>query len=172
MDPSNWADFEILFQSKGGPSYCWCMVWRMTSAELKQNTSANRKTFIEQRVQSGTPIGLFAYADKEPIAWCSIAPRDTHLRLGGDDSLENVWSITCFYIKKAFRGNGLTHTLIEEAKKYATENGAGYLEAYPVAPDSPCYRFMGFVETFEKTGFRFVKKAGTRRNVMIHKLQK
>jgi hypothetical protein len=47
------------------------------------------------------------------------------------------------------------------------DNGAKYIEAYPVAPDSPSYWFMGFVPTFEKAGFHFVKSAGTRRNVMI-----
>jgi len=57
---------------------------------------------------------------------------------------------------------------VEKAKRYAMENGASYLEAYPVAPDSPSYRFMGFVDTFEKAGFRFVKKAGTRRNAMVY----
>jgi hypothetical protein len=44
--------------------------------------------------------------------------------------------------------------------------GAKYLEAYPVKPDSPSYRFMGFIQTFEKAAFSFVKKAGTRRHVM------
>jgi GNAT superfamily N-acetyltransferase len=90
--------------------------------------------------------------------------------LGGDESLKNVWSIACFYIKKEFRDQGLIDLLIEEAKKYASNKGAKYLEAYPVEPDSPSYRFMGFIKTFEKAGFAFVKKAGTRRNVMNYKL--
>lgn len=33
-------------------------------------------------------------------------------------------------------------------------------------PDSPSYRFMGFVPVFEKAGFREVGRAGTRRHVM------
>jgi GNAT superfamily N-acetyltransferase len=166
----NWADFEGLFQSQGGPSYCWCMAWRMTKEELKENTSANRKKFIQQRVMDKTPIGLLAYMNSEPIAWCSVAPRETYQRLGGDESFENVWSIACFYIKKEFRDIGLIDLLIENAKKYAKKNGAKYLEAYPVDPDSPSYRFMGFVKTFEKVDFTFLKKTGTRRNVMIYKL--
>src|SRR4051812_17762270 len=95
VDKKNWTDFETLFQSKGGPSYCWCMAWRMTKEELKQNTSSNRKIFIQERVWTKTPIGLLAYTANEPIAWCSIAPRETYQRLGGDESLENVWSIAC-----------------------------------------------------------------------------
>lgn len=170
VNEANWTDFETLFQSKGILGNCWCMAWRMTREELKQNTSPNRKNFIKQRVWSDTPIGLLAYVDKEAIAWCSIAPRETYRRLGGDERLEKVWSIACFYIKREYRDKGLIDVLIEHAKKYARENGAEYVEAYPVDPDSPSYRHMGFIKTFEKAGFDFVKKAGTRRHVMTCKL--
>jgi len=170
VDKTNWKDFETLFESKGGPGYCWCMVWRMTKDELKDNNSASRKKFIKQRVWSKTPIGLLAYVDNECVAWCSIAPRETYQRLGGDETLEHVWSIACFFIRKEYRDQGLVDQLIDNAKKYARKNGARYLEAYPVEPDSPSYRFMGFVRSFEKTDFKFVKMAGARRNVMVWKL--
>lgn len=170
VDKSNWADFESFFESKGRLNNCWCMVWRMTKEELKKNTPVCRKGFIKERVWAGIPIGLLAYSGDRPIGWCSIAPRETHLRLGGDEHIEDVWSITCFYIEKEFRDQGLIHLLIEEAGKYASNHGAKYLEAYPVDPDSPSYRFMGFVKTFEEEGFQYVKDAGTRRHVMTRKL--
>lgn len=171
VDKDNWKDFEAFFESKGAPGYCWCMAWRMTKEELKNNTSANRKKFIHERIQQNIPIGLLLYQDDEPVGWCSVGPRETHQRLGGDKRITDVWSVTCFYIKKNFRKKGFVTQLINEAKKYAKKNGAKYLEAYPVAPDSPSYRFMGFVETFDHAGFTFVKKAGTRRNVMTCKLE-
>jgi hypothetical protein len=40
------------------------------------------------------------------------------------------------------------------------------VEAYPVVPDSPSYRFMGFVETFKKAGFIETGRVGKRRHVM------
>ncbi len=64
----------------------------------------------------------------------------------------------------------MTEELISEAIKYAKANGAKYVEAYPVDPDSPSYRFMGFKPTFEKIGFDFKHKAGRRRNVMTKTL--
>lgn len=170
VDKNNWKDFETLFKSKGAPSYCWCMAWRMTKEESKHNNPPNRKKFIKKRVSSGTPIGLLGYDGSEPIAWCSIAPRDTYQRLGGDENIEDVWSLACFFIKREYRNQGLASQLIEHAKKYAKKNGAKYLEAYPVDPKSPSYRFMGFVHTFEKAYFTFVKKAGIRRNVMTCEL--
>lgn len=170
VEPTNWNDFMNLFESKGAPSYCWCMAWRMTNEELKSNTSSNRKIFIKKRVNDGLPVGLLFYNENEPVAWCSIAPRDTYQRLKGDDTIENVWSIVCFFIKREFRDRGLIHEMIKSAEKYAKKNGAEFLEAYPVQIDSPSYRFMGFINTFEKAGFQFVKMAGSRRHVMTKKL--
>jgi ribosomal protein S18 acetylase RimI-like enzyme len=170
VDKNNWSDFESLFQSKGILNGCWCMPWRMTKDELKQNNSACRKEFIKRRVWSNTPIGILGYSENEAVAWCSIAPRETHLRLGGDEKLKNVWSITCFYIKKEYRRRGLVKFLIKSAESYAKENGAEYIEAYPVEKDSPSYRFMGFIKTFEEIGFSFVKMAGKRRHVMLYKI--
>jgi GNAT superfamily N-acetyltransferase len=171
VDETNWDDFEKLFKLKGSPHYCWCMVWRMTKEEQKRNSTINRKKFIKKRVVSQTPIGLLGYIDNEPVAWCSVAPRETYQRLGGDENLEKVWSIACFFIIKEYREQGLVDQLIAHAQKYARKNGAKYIEAYPVASTSPSYRFMGFTKTFEKAKFKFVKKAGTRRNVMTYKLK-
>jgi GNAT superfamily N-acetyltransferase len=168
VDKNNWPDFESLFQSKGILRSCWCMHWRMTKEELKQNNPVCRKEYVKQRVWSNIPIGILAYAENEAVAWCSIAPKETHLRLGGDENLQNVWSITCFYIKNEYRRKGLMKFLIKSAENYAKENGAEYIEAYPVEKDSPSYEFMGFINTFEEMGFEFVKMAGKRRHVMIY----
>ena len=170
VDKNTWNDFENLFELKGGPNYCWCMAWRMTKEELKENTSVCRKEFIKKRVFRNIPIGLLAYIHKEAAAWCSIAPRISYQRLGGDETKQDVWSIACFYIKRKYRKHGLSNRLIEEAKNYAKSNGAKYVEAYPVETDSPSYRFMGFIKQFEKAGFKFIKKEGTRRNVMLYAL--
>jgi GNAT superfamily N-acetyltransferase len=171
VDKNNWIDFETFFlQSKGGPSSCWCMIWRMTKEELKQNNSVCRKEFIKQRVWANIPIGVLGYTNNDVIAWCSIAPRETYKKLNGDENLENVWSLTCFYIKTEYRKKGITEHLIKNAIKYAKENGAKYIEAYPVKPESPSYRYMGFINAFEKAGFKFIKMAGTRRHVMIYEV--
>jgi len=44
--------------------------------------------------------------------------------------------------------------------------GATVVEAYPVDPGSPSYRFMGFVDAFAEAGFQEVGTAGLRRHVM------
>jgi len=165
----NWPDFASLFESRGGPKSCWCMIWRSTGTEAKQHDGASRRAAMESKVEAGVPIGILGYHDGVPVAWCSIAPRDTYRHLGGaddSDTLEQVWALVCFFIKREYRRHGLSKKLLLAAIDHAARNGASIVEAYPVDPDSPSYRFMGFVETFREAGFQEVGRAGQRRHVM------
>lgn len=168
VDGETLGDFEALFSSPGAPKHCWCMVWRRSSAEARENTPADRKRQMWARIGAGTPVGLIAYRDSLPFAWVSVAPRDTYRNMGGPPVQpgEIIWSIACFYIPRKARGQGLTYTLVDAAVDHARENGATVVEAYPVPPDAPSYRFMGFVPMFEKCGFREIGAAGVRRRVM------
>ena len=166
MNLDRWPDLERLFESRGGPKYCWCMVWRPMPSALRAARGA-KKEALRSVVGQGVPIGILGYLDSEPAAWCSVAPRDSYRALGGPaDAQGGVWSIVCFFVARRLRGKGMTRRLIEAAVDHARERGATVIEAYPVDPDSPSYRFMGFVGTFESMGFREVGRAGARRRVV------
>ena len=79
---------------------------------------------------------------------------------------EVIWSIACFYLKRALRNQGYGEQMLEVAVDFAKRHGATVLEAYPVEPDSPSFRFMGFTPAFARLGFTEVARAGTRRHVM------
>ncbi|MHA4741051.1 GNAT family N-acetyltransferase [Dyadobacter sp. MSC1_007] len=169
VDDKTWPDLVKLFEHKGGPSYCWCMAWRELDNNDRSDNKA-KKNALKSQVDGKIPIGLVGYFDDEPVAWCSVGPRESFRDLGGDDKLENVWSITCFFIRRDKRKLRLTEQLIKEATIYAKKHGAKHMEAYPVDPDSPSYRFMGFKPLFEKMGFNYRHKAGSRRHVMVFHL--
>lgn len=175
VDEDRWDDLVALFEARGGPHGCWCMVWRDKPPKAAKAKGKYRKAALKQalhgRVSAGTPIGILGYdmGTATPVAWCSVAPRSTYRSLGGVDDLDvddNVWSIVCFFVKRDYRGRGVTDRLLDAAIKYARSQGAGIIEAYPVDPDSPSYRFMGFVSIFERAGFKKVGTAGARRHVM------
>jgi hypothetical protein len=50
VTPERWADFESLFESKGGPKNCWCMVWRALLSGTRGGKAATlqnvRQTFV------------------------------------------------------------------------------------------------------------------------------
>lgn len=162
------ADFDRLFETPGSPKYCWCMTWRATREELKDTTSHTRKKQMHRRIDNGTTVGLLGYLDGEPVAWVSIAPRETYERLGGPNAEpgENIWSLACMFVRRQIRRQGYGNELIEAAMAYARKRAATVLEAYPVDPESPSYRFMGFIPAFERLGFEEVGREGTRRHVM------
>lgn len=150
------------------------MVWRDMPERPQRSDGPSRKRAMNGLVLSGQPVGLLGYLDDEPVAWCSVAPRSTYKKLGGveyegtpDDA---VWSIVCFFALRSARGNGIFAELLTAAIDHARENGAEILEGYPVDPDSPSFRFMGFVASFEAAGFAHVGVAGSRRHVMSLRL--
>jgi len=169
-----WSDFEQLFESRGGPKNCWCMVFRAVGEETRRTDGASRKAAMKKRVKADIPVGLLGYRGKLPVAWCSIAPKPTYrtslagTRDGDED--ENVWSLVCFFVTRAERGAGLLEQLIEAAKAHAKKRGATVLEAYPVDEGSPSYRFGGFLASFKRAGFTKIGRAGTRRHVVRYPL--
>lgn len=145
VNQARWPDFERPFGSRGGPKACWCMVWRATPQEAKRTDGASRKAAMAKRVAAGVPVGLLGYIEKESIAWCSVAPRSTYRRLVDDSSSdEGVWSVACFFVVRRLRGQGISERIIRAAIEPAQSRGASIVEAYPVDPNSPSYRFMGF----------------------------
>jgi len=161
-------DFVALFESKGAPSYCWCMAWRADRDEAKL-PGPKRKPMMMKRIDARVPVGLLGYLEGEPVAWVAIAPKETFRDgLGGPEPAEGdkIWSLVCMFTRREHRGEGIGHQLIAAAVKQAKKRGATIVEAYPVDPDSPSYRFMGFVSAFRKAGFKPAGDAGTRRHVM------
>ena len=167
VDAGLWADLEGFFKARGGPKHCWCMVWRPMTSEDRRSGAAAKESYLRRLAHDGVPIELLAYLDDEPVAWCSIGPKSTFERLGGPTDDEcGTWSITCFFVHRTLRGAGMTRRLIEAAIEHARTKGAIAVEAYPVDPDSPSYRYMGYVGTFGSMGFREVGRKGIRRHVM------
>lgn len=174
VDRRRWRDLETLFESSGGPKHCWCMVWRPIPRAPRPFTGTHRKASLKRLVTKGVPVGLVGYLDGVPVAWVSIAPKPTHRPLRRPDEergQENVWSLVCFFVRRPLRGQGVMPQLLAAAVAYARTQQATVLEAYPVDPDSPSFRYMGLVPAFAAAGFSEVGRAGTRRHVMRFRLR-
>lgn len=167
VTPSTRSAFEDLFEQPGAPKYCWCMAWRpLPNREQARND--DKKRSMMALLDAGKPVGIIAEAEGRPLAWCSVAPRETYRKLTPrqDDGEGGVWSIVCFYVPSALRGSGLATALLDAAVEHAFAKGARIIEAYPVEKVSPSYRFMGFRDMFAARGFIETGLAGARRHVM------
>jgi GNAT superfamily N-acetyltransferase len=161
-------DFLTVF-GKGGPNYCWCMPYRVTADEKKAAPrGSDRQALMLGRIARKVTVGLVGYLEGEPVAWVSVAPRSTFVASLGPEAEagQKVWALTCMFIRRTHRGQGFGHQLIDAAIKQAKGHKADVLEAYPVDPDSPSYRHMGFVPAFEAAGFKPGGMIGSRRHLM------
>jgi GNAT superfamily N-acetyltransferase len=167
VDSTTWPDLVRLFEAPGGPKWCWCLVWRDPYKVREGRDLVYKRSLLGQRVADGVTIGLLGYLDDEPVGWCSVAPRETYLPLGGETyPHQAVWSIVCFYVPRKLRRQGISSGLLRAAIGFAKSRGADVVEAYPVDLDSPSYRFMGQRSAFLDAGFEETGMAGSRRHVM------
>ncbi|MFN2213480.1 MAG: GNAT family N-acetyltransferase [Anaerolineales bacterium] len=175
VTPERWEDLERLFGPRGAIGGCWCMWWRVKRKEFEQNQGDGNHDAMCSIVESGVVPGILAYAEGEPVAWCSVGPREdfpvldrSYVLKRVDD--EPVWSIVCFFIGKNYRNQGLSSSLLLAAVEYAAQNGARLIEGYPIAPKKDqapdIYAFTGFVSTFKKAGFIEVARRSETRPIM------
>lgn len=181
LTPERWGDLVSLFEHHGNPGYCWCTLWRLPSADYRQLDSAGRRRALQNLVDAGVPTGIVAYQDGDPVGWCSVAPRQTYLRLERSRTLKRLdplstWSVVCFYIHRKSRHQGLPVKLLEAGVAYAFSQGAEAVEGYPIErykdeagqwQPAASYRFMGSVSTFVKAGFKPAATRGDRRIMRI-----
>lgn len=167
LDYTRWEDFELLFGARGACGGCWCMSFRLKKSEFEFGKGEINKDSMRDIVYKNKPVGVLAYVEDKPVGWCAVAPREVYKRLDSSRVLkridnEPVWSITCLFVAKAFRRNGISTELIKGAIEYAKLNEVNIVEAYPVVPYGnnvpDAFLWTGIPSTFESIGFTEVKK--------------
>ncbi|HSK12909.1 MAG TPA: GNAT family N-acetyltransferase [Phnomibacter sp.] len=175
LTADTWPALENLFGAKGACGGCWCMYWRTTAARFKVQKGDGNKVALKEMTENGLPIGVLAFEDDEPVGWCAIAPRDQLVRFATSRVLRppdetQVWSVHCFFMKKQYRGKGLTVDLLKAAVKYAATLGATCIEGYPLdnlkskTPD--VFAWTGLMQTFARAGFAEVIRRSAGRPIM------
>jgi GNAT superfamily N-acetyltransferase len=174
LTAGNWPALEALFGKAGASNGCWCAYWRLGPRYQDRHREDNKRD-LRLLAGSGQPPGLLAFsADGTAIGWCSLAPRSdfgwlAHARyLAPVDDLP-VWSVPCFYARRAHRGQGVTDALLEAAAGMAASAAAPAIEGYPVDTDVPRHTrnaFTGTAAAFARHGFRVVARRKADRPIM------
>jgi GNAT superfamily N-acetyltransferase len=167
LTPDRWMDLIRLFGEDGAQSGCWCMWWRSRPKDYKAGTGERNEYALKELVDTRQPVGLLAYIGKEPVGWCSVAPREQLIRVRTSATWKPVddlpvWAISCFFIDKEYRGRQFAKQLLASAIEYARHNGALAVEAYPkdltlaTQRDQDRSLYFGTTKMFEEMGFRQV----------------
>ena len=175
LTPERLPALEDLFATTGPVSRCWCMYWRIGDSYRKRPSKENKAAF-RKLVKNGPPPGLLAFDGDVAVGWCQLTPRDAlpwmdkTWRLKRVDNLP-VWSISCFYIRKGYRKQGVTSALITAAIETARQAGAPAIEAYPFADESSSATSTGRVSTFKRAGFKIVARHVPPRPIMRYEFK-
>lgn len=174
-----WPRFEALFGANGACAGCWCMWWRLKRGDFQEGSGAGNRRAFRRLVDKGPAPGLLAFDGDDAVGWCQLTPRRdlptlnrSRLLAPVDDT--PVWSLSCFYVKKGHRGEGVMAALIEAALHFAKAAGAPALEAYPwdvTEKKANTTVYTGVARTFARQGFRVVARHAPHRPIMRHSLK-
>lgn len=176
--PSRWKDLKKLFGKRGACGGCWCMVWRLSSKDWQAGKGTANKRAFQGLVARGERPGVLAYLGREAIAWCAIAPRSSYSYLARSRVLraideEPVWSISCLFVLKPYRRQGVSVALLRAAVELAQKRGAKIVEGYPSLPKMEripdSFVWTGLPSAFKKAGFKEVARRSPTRPIVRHR---
>jgi GNAT superfamily N-acetyltransferase len=168
LNSTTWPVFaELVERNNGVFGGCWCIGFH---PECGQKGISHREV-KEERVRTDRAHAALVL-DEEGVAqgWCQYGsptelPGIKHRREYDKDApLLPDWRITCFYVDKKHRGQGVARAALEGAIKQIAEAGGGLVEAIPevtagrTAPGR--FLFSTTVELFEQYGFTRVRQVG------------
>ena len=183
---ASWDDLQAIFGTTDYPSRCQCQRFKVVGWIWRDSTQEERTTMLEVQTACGDPdaadtSGLVAYVDGEPAGWVAVEPRTEYPKLrtsrvpwsGRDEDKDDdgVWAVTCFVVRKSYRGRGLTYPLARATIAFARQRGARALEAYPMIthPGKEITwgeTHVGTRQVFEHAGFKEITHPTPRRVVM------
>lgn len=181
---ASWDDLAAIFGTTDA-GRCQCQRFKVVGCFWRDSTHPERSAMLRAQTACGDPdaatSGLVAYVGDEPAGWVAVEPRTAYPKLrtsrvpwrGRDEDKDDdqVWAVTCFVVRKGFRGRGLTYPLARATIDFARQRGARALEAYPMLTQPGKEITWGEVhvgarQVFEDAGFREVSHPTVRRVVM------
>ena len=168
LDASTWDAFaELVERNDGIFGGCWCIAYHLQPGEKGTDYHAAK----EARVRDGRAhAALVLDEDGAAQGWCQYGspgelPNIKHRREYDKDAPARPdWRITCFYVDKKHRGQGIARTALEGALDQIAAAGGGVVEAISEVTASReaqgRFLFSATVELFEQYGFSRVRQVG------------
>ena len=182
----SWEDLQLVFGQKGEAATCQCQWFKTRPGEFGSTPLDVKRDRLRAQTNCGHPearttSGLVAYLDGEPAGWCAVQPRVDFVRLERmripwagrkEDRLDpDVWSVTCFVVRKGYRNRGVSRALAAATVEFARSRGAASVEGYPmvVEPGKEVIwgqLYVGSRSIFASAGYIDVSNPTSRRVVM------
>ncbi|MCI4319524.1 MAG: GNAT family N-acetyltransferase [Thermoplasmata archaeon] len=180
LSPETWPAFARLVEKHHGIfGGCWCISFHLGPDEGKR-TPAQYRAMKEARVRDGQAHAALVFDGPDAVGWCQFGPTaelpNIKSRKAYDEGRGELpeWRVTCFFIDRERRGEGIANLALREALRAIARAGGGSVEAYPedVAGRKVSRSFLwgGTLRMFEKEGFRKTRKIGLHRWVVVRQI--
>jgi GNAT superfamily N-acetyltransferase len=168
-----WTDFEELFGPHGACAGCWCMFWKLRGKAFDEVRGYETRQMHKSIVDSGVSTGLLAYLQGEVVGWVAVEPRTAYEKLAYSRVLkpvddQPVWAVTCFFVAKQFRKQGITVGLLKAAVEHVRSQGGRIVEGYPVEARETMpapFLYTGTASAFQQAGFQEVARRSPARPI-------
>jgi len=176
LGPDTWDGFAGLAQRHNGVfGGCWCTYFHTMHSEKTFDADDNR-SLKRRLVEEGRAHAALVYDGDEAVAWCEYGspeelPNIYH-RKQYEEELDLVpdYRVTCIFVDKRFRQNGLVTVALEGALALIAQAGGGVVEGYPHIPGerrlSSSFLYNGTKAVYERAGFDFIRPKGLKNTVM------
>ena len=182
LSSETWPAFARLVEKHHGIfGGCWCISFHLDPTGEKQSHEVYR-SMKEALVREGRAHAAIVFDGPEAIGWCqygspqelpNIRSRKVYDQVAGDPP---DWRITCFFIDRERRGEGIATRALEGALREIAAHGGGIVEGYPEdytdERTSSSFLCSGTLRMFEKAGFRKKRKIAMRRWVVERRVPK
>ncbi len=181
LSPATWPAFADLVEKHNGIfGGCWCISFHLESGDNKCLVGRYREA-KEERVREGRAHAALVFDGDRAVGWCQFGPTSELPNIRSKKAYEDGkhpfpdWRITCFFIDRERRGEGIATLALDEALRYIARLGGGTVEAYPEdytgEKVSSSFLCSGTLHMFEKAGFRKSRKIAMRRWVVERKVR-
>jgi len=174
-----WDDVVAAMTGGGDGGDCWCRWFHESAAQWRASTAGERRAALEHEIEAGPPRGLVGYVDGRAAGWVRVAPRLEQPRLRrsriaraspAPASDGGVWAITCFQVRREFRGIGMVAVLLDAAVEFARAEGAASIEGYPIDTEATDVTsndlYHGPASAFLAAGFEEVARPSATRPLL------
>ena len=179
LDEDSWPAYaELAENSDGFPSGCWCMGFHPEGVGKDTTAALNRERKLE-RVRQGTTHHALVLDGETCVGWCQFGSPEELPRIKSRAAYEKTlttlpdWRITCFYVRKGHRRQGVSAEALAGALDLIAGMGGGSVEGYPEPAGAvPAgFLFNGALSTYEQAGFTKDRMIGKHRWVVVRTVE-
>lgn len=168
LDVSTWPDFAALVERHNGVwGGCWCLAFHASGAQYE---GAERRAEKAALVDGGNAHAALVFDGATCVGWCQFGSPAELPRIKARRAYEAEprtppdWRITCFFVDKAYRRQGVAAAALAGALEEIGRLGGGTVESFPEDTTdrtvSSSFLHNGTLAMFEQAGFVRQRRLG------------